>query len=219
MSPSPQQHRERRWLPWTLTVLLAVVGGVGLLIRFSGSLLIVSDPLPAHSQVAVVLAGSSRDDPVRRAAALSLLQARRVDNVLLSVPTMTYWDVPVAELARRYVENLQPPDLRQRVALCVVGSDVDSTAEEAAALRSFLESRGWRSVVVVTSDYHTRRARMVWRAALAHAQPPFRLSIEGAASREFEPRGWWRKRLWAKTWLLEFTKLVWTSTVGSAFWK
>jgi uncharacterized SAM-binding protein YcdF (DUF218 family) len=125
----------------------------------------------------------------------------------------------MGELARRYVDNLQPPDLRRRVTLCVVDGNVDSTAEEADVLRSFLEARGWRSVIVVTSDYHTRRARMIWRAALAHAQPPFRLAVLGAPSKEFEPRGWWRNRLWAKTWLLEFTKLAWTSVIGTAFWK
>ncbi len=219
VTPSTGRRRPRRWLSWTLTILLLILGSVGLLLRFGGSLLVISDPLPEHCQVAVALAGSPREEAARQAGALRLLQAGRVDYAVLSVPDMTCWGVPLPELGRRYVQNLQPPDLAQRVVLCVVDADVDSTAEEAAALRPCLERRGWRSVVVVTSDYHTRRARMIWRATLAHADPPFRLALRGVPDGEFEPRGWWRRRLWAKTWLLEFTKLVWTSIVGTQTWK
>ncbi len=209
----------RRWLSWTLTILLLIAGSVGLLLRFGGSWLVISDPLPEHCQVAVALAGSPREDAARHAGALRLLQAGRADYVLLSVPDMPYWGVSMPELGRRYVQTLQPPDLAQRVILCVVDADVDSTAEEAAVLRPCLEKRGWRSVVVVTSDYHTRRARQIWKATLAHADPPFRLAVRGVPDGEFEVRGWWRKRLWAKTWLLESTKLVWTSIVGTGIWK
>ena len=41
-----------------------------------------------------------------------------------------------------------------------------STAEEAVALREFMNARGWSSVIVVTSKQHTRRAGLSMRRAL-----------------------------------------------------
>jgi len=205
----------RRWPFWILIILLLIAGGVGLLLRCGGALLVVSDPLPDHSQVAVVLSGSARGEAARRTEALRLLQAGTTDYAMLDVADVTYWGVSTVELAQRYIQNLQPPGLAPRVILCVVDPRVDSTAEEAAAFLPCLEKHGWRSVVVVTSNYHTRRARMIWKATLAHANPLFRLAVRGVPDGEFAARGWWRKRLWAKTWLLEFTKLLWTSTVDT----
>jgi uncharacterized SAM-binding protein YcdF (DUF218 family) len=62
-------------------------------------------------------------------------------------------------------------------------------------------------VVVVTSDYHSRRAGFLWRQAAR--QFPVQLWIDGVPDPEFQARGWWRKRIYAKTWYEEFTKLVW----------
>jgi len=41
--------------------------------------------------------------------------------------------------------------------------DADSTSEEAAALAHFAEERKWKSVVLVTSNYHSRRARYIFQ--------------------------------------------------------
>jgi len=216
---APFTTRRRRWLSWALTLLVLIAGSVGLLIRFGGDLLVVSDPLPEHCQVAVALSGSARGEAARRAGALRLLQAGHADYVMMGVADATYWGTSTLELARRYVQNVRPPDLAPRIVLCVIDTKVDSTAEEAAAFLPCLERHGWRSVVVVTSEYHTRRARMIWRATLVRANPPFQLTVRGVPDGEFQSRGWWRKRLWAKTWLLEFIKLLWTSTVGTRIWK
>ena len=61
------------------------------------------------------------------------------------------------------------------------------------------------SVVLVTSDYHTRRALSIFRQRL----PQIRWTA-GATRNDFlfgQP--WWENREWAKTYLTECEKLLW----------
>ncbi len=209
--------RSRTWHFWALATLLILLAGTALIFRFGGSLLVVSEPLPKRAQAAVVLAGSATAEKARRAEALRLLQQGLADQVMLSVGKASYWGQWVPDMVRRYIENEYGSGIAQHVILCEM--KVDSTAEEAVALRQCLESRGWRSGVIITSNYHTRRARLVWRATLAKADPSFTFSIHGVSDGDFEPTGWWRKRRYVKTWLLEVTKLIWTCLFGTGLWQ
>jgi len=187
-------------------LLLALVP---LTLRHGGDLIIAHDPLPVHAQVAVMLDGAPQGVVARRNVALSLLQQGRVDHVMLSVGRVWLWGVWFPDLVRTYIEHTYGRDLAQRVTLCEMNTD--STVEEAAALRGCLLEHGWTSVIVVTSQYHTRRARRIWRK---HVGSPFTISVFGVGDADYEPRDWWRNRHEAKTWLLEVTKSVWNLLAG-----
>lgn len=199
-------------------IIIAVILGAGiLLLHFGGDLLVKTDPLPAHAPVAVVLNGSIAGVLARTAGGVRLLQAGVVDHLMLSVPALSYWGESVPEVANRFFEKHFGTSVASRVVYCV--SDADSTHEEAEALRQCLERQGWRTVIVVTSNYHTRRAGRIWRAALRGANPPFTVYVRGVPDGAFEPHGWWRRRQYAKTWLLESSKLVWETIFGLGPWK
>jgi uncharacterized SAM-binding protein YcdF (DUF218 family) len=202
---------------WTLTILAAVALGLASLLCFGGYLLVASEPLPQHAQVAVMLDGSLAGVRARRAEAMRLLGEGKVDQVMLSLGETTYWGESLPEVAHRYLTKQYGPALADQVVVCI--AEVSSTAEEAEALRPCLEQHGWRSIIVVTSNYHTRRARKIWRETLAKANPPFILTVHGVFDGDFQPRGWWRQRTYAKTWLLEVTKLAWASIFGIHVWK
>jgi uncharacterized SAM-binding protein YcdF (DUF218 family) len=69
-------------------------------------------------------------------------------------------------------------------------------------------------VLLVTSDYHTRRALDTFRRQL----PQYHFSIVAVHDNSsFSPIGWWRRRQWAKTTVLEWSKLVWWKLVDR--WK
>ena len=76
----------------------------------------------------------------------------------------------------------------------------NNTLEEAQDLRVLISERQWRKVLLVTSNYHTRRARYIFRKTL-----PGEVSLEvaGAASPDFEPGSWWQSRQGRKTFFLE----------------
>jgi uncharacterized SAM-binding protein YcdF (DUF218 family) len=179
-----------------------------LLLLAGGFLLEASDPLPSHAQVGVVLEGSIRGEVARRDEVMRLLQQGRVDQVILGVANRGYWGQSIPEIARRYFEDTYGPSDAQRVAFCTMPEDVDSTADEAKVLAKCLNQGGWRSAIIVTSNYHTRRARMIWRRVTARSFPALQFWVLGVDDGTFQASGWWHKRLYAKTWFLEVTKLI-----------
>jgi len=66
-----------------------------------------------------------------------------------------------------------------------------STFEEAEALRKFMENSGYKSVIVVTSIYHTRRARMVFRKAFKGTN--LKIIMRPAEGGKFRLDHWWTR--------------------------
>jgi DUF218 domain len=191
------------------SVLLACVLIVLAALRWGGYLLVKTDTLPSYADVAVVLQGSIVSEDVRIAGAVRLLQRGIVDKVLLSIPRTGYWDLSPPDLAHTYLERQYGSEIAARFEFCeIVG--VDSTEEEARAIMPCIQQRQWHSVIVVTSNFHSRRAGMIWRRTWKQVQPPVHLYIDGVADPSFQPNGWWRQRRYAKTWFFESTKLLWS---------
>jgi uncharacterized SAM-binding protein YcdF (DUF218 family) len=179
-------------------------------LRWGGELLIAPDSMPKNANAAVILQGSTTGEKARIAGAMRLLQQGVVNQVLLSVPPESYWGEAVPPIAHAYLERNYGVELASNVDFCVVGPGVDSTEQEAVALDKCIRERAWKSIVVVTSNYHSRRAGIIWRKTVAKLDPSVRLWIHEVHDPEFQPRGWWHVRLYAKTWFFEFTKLIWT---------
>src|ERR1700684_3690742 len=148
-----------RLLWWVLAAALTAAS----LLHWGQDLLIAEDPAPQHVDAAIVLQGSIVAQKARIAGAMNLLQRGVVDRVLLSVPKESYWGQSIPPVARAYIERTYGSDLAARVDFCETSGAVDSTAQEAQALRPCIAERRWRSVAIVTSNYHTRRAGMIWR--------------------------------------------------------
>jgi uncharacterized SAM-binding protein YcdF (DUF218 family) len=79
-----------------------------------------------------------------------------------------------------------------------------STREEAAAIATELRRRAARTVLLVTSNYHTRRAGKLFRAAA----PELTFVVIAAPDEYFSPHGWWRGRQGRKTFAIEWMKTV-----------
>lgn len=208
-----------RWSPgWIALVLLTFVVLVFiLLLRLGGYILVSPTPHPSHAQAAVVLQGSEVGEAARRDRAFQLLQDGTVQQVLLSVPETKYLGIPIPELLRNFVQKRYGPDWAKRAVYCEQ-HDVFSTIDEALALQRCIKDRGWTSVIVVTSTYHTRRAGMIWTTAQSISHISFEFGVDAAYDPDFDVRGWWRRRRSVKTWLLETTKLGWSCFESGPCW-
>lgn len=195
-----------------LAVFLALVAVFLLLFR-SGKLLVKDDTLPARADGAVVLQGSIPGENVRVHGAIELLQRGEVSAVMLSLPRESYWGEPIAPVALRYIERKYGKELSSHIVFCETPPQVNSTRQEAEAVSPCIGDQHWKDFVVVTSDYHTRRAGMIWRTVTAARNPGIRVYTHGVEDPEFQP-SWWRSRLSAKTWFMEFSKLLWAETAG-----
>jgi uncharacterized SAM-binding protein YcdF (DUF218 family) len=83
--------------------------------------------------------------------------------------------------------------------------DGDSTLDEAEGLLRVVKERKWRKVIVVTSNYHTRRARFIFRRVFPQG---IAVSIASTRDGDFDPEHWWEKRKSIKELTHEFAGMV-----------
>jgi uncharacterized SAM-binding protein YcdF (DUF218 family) len=65
------------------------------------------------------------------------------------------------------------------------------TIEEARLLSKLAQERRWHSVIIVSSNYHTRRVRYIYEKIFPSS---IAVSVAAARDAEFDPDHWWEKR-------------------------
>jgi uncharacterized SAM-binding protein YcdF (DUF218 family) len=157
---------------------------------------------PEKSDAIVVLAGETHDRPAR---ALELLRQGVAPRVLFNASDGTrIYDQKLIDVAQRYVNGL--PDAN-RVSVCPIAGL--STIAEADDVSRCLQPLGAHRVLLVTSDFHTRRALMIFR----HRLPQYQFSVAAARSPAEFGEAWWTNREWAKVTFDEWSKMFWWETV------
>jgi hypothetical protein len=188
--------KKRAWL----LAFLALGGLSAGLAAKAGSFLIVDEP--RRSDVILVLAGETDRRPAR---ALELLARGYGRRVVLDVPASAkLYEFTQIQLAQKYVQDLPQGAL---VSVCPI--DGLSTRDESKDAEKCIAGEGGKSVLIVTSDFHTRRALSIFRREV----PGHEYSV--AATRDEEQFGarWWTHRQWAKTFVNEWLRLIWWKMV------
>jgi DUF218 domain len=188
--------RKRAWL--LALILLAVL--LAELAAKAASFLVVDAPRP--SDVILILAGETHRRPER---ALQLLAQGYGRRMVLDVPTnSTIYEFTQIQLAQKYVQDLPQGAL---VSICPINGL--STRDEAKDAENCLAREAGKSVLIVTSDFHTRRALSVFRREL----PAYQYSVAAARDQEQFGVRWWTHREWAKTLVDEWLRLIWWKIV------
>jgi uncharacterized SAM-binding protein YcdF (DUF218 family) len=189
-----------RFLRFLIGLFLLVVIVVAVLARQAGRFLVVDQP--ETSDAIVVLAGESK---VRPARAFELLHQGIAPHVFLDVETREIiYDQPLVAIAQKYVNDHGEGN---RVSICPIVSF--STNAEVDDVTRCLQSVGAHRVLIVTSDYHTRRASMIFR----HHLPQYQVSVAGAPDPAQFGEAWWTNREWAKVTFDEWLKMSWWEVV------
>ncbi len=150
----------------------------------------------------MVLAGETK---LRPDFGVELLRRGYAGHLVIDVPaSAVIYQHTQMEIAQAYVDQLPEASA---IRLCTIYGF--STKRESQDVFRCLETSGVRRVLLVTSDYHTRRALSVFRKMLPN------YDFEVAAV--FDPKtfgvSWWQHREWAKTALTEWAKLIWWEAV------
>jgi hypothetical protein len=183
---------------FTRFVVLAII--CVLLVRRAGDFLVVERLHKAD--VIVVLAGDNND--VRYSRGLELIRDGYSPKMFVDASQDRKWfGHSYVELARRFIE--EDPNVAQQVKVCPIHQD--STDAETRDVETCIGNAP--SVLLVTSDFHTRRALSIFEKRL-----PNHVFYAGAAHDPavFGAR-WWEHREWAKTASVEWQKLLWWQLV------
>jgi vancomycin permeability regulator SanA len=176
-------------------VMIAIVVGIAFASQ-AARFLVVDDPV--KSDAIVVLAGETNARP---AHALELLHAGLAQHVFLDAERGNLiYDELLVDIARRYIEARGEAS---RVSVCpVFGSSTFAEVDDASRC---LQAIGAHRVLIVTSEFHTRRALMIFR----HRLPQYEIHVAAAYSPFQFGEKWWTNREWAKTTFDEWIKMMW----------
>jgi len=183
----------------TIVALLAVVLALShsIWFRWLGEFLVKSEE-PFHADAVIVLAGDWNGDRVLRGA--ELVKQGFAPIAFISGPGYVY-GINEGELAIEFAMKHGYP----REYFEVMPSTSFSTRDEAAFSSSWLRARNVHKLMVVTNDFHTRRASKFFRAALG-SDVEFRMIA--VPDRFFSPDGWWHNREGQKVFFFEWSKTI-----------
>jgi len=190
-------------------VAFLLLAGLWLVSWLGARWLIVRAPLE-RADVIVVLSGSATlRERVEHAA--RLYDEKRAPKILLTTDNRQGgWsrseqrNLYFHEIAIRQLSRLGVPT----ESVEVVTPPVDSTWDEATVLRDYAKAHNLRSILIVTSSYHSRRALFTFRDFFADTGTQVGIDPVETGIQTPRPATWWlHQRGWELV-LVEYLKLI-----------
>jgi uncharacterized SAM-binding protein YcdF (DUF218 family) len=168
------------------------------LMRLAGRAVIVNDD-PRASDV-IVLLGDDDYNGDRAARAAELIKQGWAPRVVASGRYLRPY-ISVAQLEQHdLVADGVPPS-----AVVTLSQQAQDTLEECTIIGHLLAEHGWKHVLLVTSNYHTRRADYICSRVLP---PGTGLHVIAANDSDYNPNDWWDTRESTRLLFHEVTGLV-----------
>ncbi len=193
--PSAGFRRIRRViLRIAVAVALLALVGAALLLRGAGRYLVVDHPLERAD--AIVVLGGARVD--RWLEAVDLYRAGWAPHIVLSPGRIERSELRLREGGIRFpaeAELIRDAMVQMKVApeaIVILPTSVDNTAQEATSFRQAAVAAGWHRLIVVTSNYHTRRSLFAFEREFQGTS----IEIRMRATRydTATPDRWWTSR-------------------------
>lgn len=201
----------RRIIVWFLCVVsiagvLAYVARRPLLHAVGGFLVAADEPQTADA--IVVLSGSLPD---RIMEAVDLYHAHLAPRLVLTreyeLPGLAALRARGVTLPEQHEQNMAIAEQLgvPAAAITVMPKPTASTVTEVRALLTYLDAQGIRSILLVTSKTHARRARLIFRGLAGD-----RMRVRVCPSRydPFDADDWWHHRAWVRRVVIEYGKLL-----------
>jgi hypothetical protein len=154
------------------------------LLRLAGSFWVV-DESPVNSDAIVMLSDDNYNaDRATRAA--DLFKSGLAPHIVASGRYLRPY-ASIAELEQRDLTDRGVP----AGAIVRLAHHGRNTREEAVSISQLLMSRGWKRVILVTSDYHTRRSRYICERIFPAGTI---LRVVAARDSDYDPEQWWETR-------------------------
>ena len=183
-------RRIMRWTGFTI-ILLAAIVFVGFL-HFADSVTTLKPPVDPKADAIVVLTGGYQ----RIDQAIELLRNRAGNRLLISGahPTTTRFQIARA--------TQTPPDL---FACCVdIGYDAIDTIGNASETVKWIHAKGYKSVLVVTNNYHMPRSI----AELRYVDPQTEFIPYPVVNSDLKTKAWFIDPNALRTMMFEYAKVL-----------
>jgi uncharacterized SAM-binding protein YcdF (DUF218 family) len=180
------------------------------ILKALGEYLIWQQPAPQQADVIVIIA--NWDDTIIRVRAGADLYKEGVAKAIF-VPRMEQ----MAGLEEIKKLGINIPENRELVITILQGlgvplyaietsaQEVTNTWDEAQEVSNLVEQKGYKSVLLVTSKYHSRRAYLIFKDALKGKATVISVPSPYDSS---DPESWWKRDEDAKKVIMEYQKLL-----------
>jgi uncharacterized SAM-binding protein YcdF (DUF218 family) len=194
-------------------VLVAALLGLGVLghrplLRAVGQALAVEDPRERTDAI-VVVAGST---PTREETAAALFREGWAPRVLVSrqhvparVERLLAMGIRRLDFQGESVAALEKHGV-PRAAIVVLDEPVEITEAELRVVAAAARARGWRRLTLVTTWFHARRVRLIWRRETGGAIEARLATV--ADDQCTADEAWWRRRRCSEAVLHEYLGLL-----------
>lgn len=89
----------------------------------------------------------------------------------------------------------------------LIGDGATSTYGEAMVTSAFLKKNGYKSILLVTSKWHSRRAYLTFRSVL-DKRSEVKITVVPSRYDSFSPRGWWMNKDDAELICYEYVRMI-----------
>jgi uncharacterized SAM-binding protein YcdF (DUF218 family) len=194
------RHDEHGGIFFRLLFLLFLFGFLAVLyvarhplLRLAGEFWVVDEPA-APSDALIVLGDDNY--AADRAFHAAELYREKVAPVVVASGRMLRQNVSIADVMEHDLESYGVP----ATSIVKLAHRAGNTREEAAEAARLIQTRGWKRVLVVTSNYHARRTRFIYGRVLPSS---ISFHVSGARDSEFDPSRWWETRQGQKLFMNE----------------
>ena len=184
----------------TFALMIVVAATHRLWLEAIAKFLLVEDEL-SHADVIVILGGG---EPERVYHGVRLYKSGYAANIIVTGMEMelpglvTTW----AQLAMREAVSLGVPE-----TAIILDDRPTSTYEDAKYVKEDMLDRGFKSAIIISSPYHMRRARMIFRK-IFEDQKDISLQFSYIENSNFQVNRWWTREGELIHVVTEYCKLV-----------
>lgn len=193
-------------LKWIL--IIGIIAGLYFfypnIIKAIGNYLIVSDKLEKCDAILVLSGDNGKGERVKEGVKLF---KEGYGKYLILDGNEIGWNTYASDIMEKQALSLKVP----RSAIIPVRINGNSTIEEAKVSRNVLIKKNFKNLILVSSSYHTRRAKWTFSKVLSGTD--IKILAHPSTDHQYNPEKWWRERSSAKHFFYEYTKLIWYMTV------
>lgn len=191
-----------------IAVIMVVYRNIGWWGPSLGQWLVVQDK-PTPCDYMLVLGGDAEVRPVVAAWAYREGLSKKV---LYSQPSDRFEpEVPFDPTERELIPLILQKAGVAPSDIVPLPGEVDGTLGEGERLADFLRASGGKSVLVVTTNWHTRRAGWILQKKIGNLA---RIHMLPAPSPGFDPAQWWKSPGGLEMVLAEYLKIIWYKVRG-----
>ncbi len=155
----------------------------------------------------IVVLGGEQTERVKFSSKLFKEGWARKDRVIMSGGPVV-WKFTLAYLMKEHAKYLGVP-----ARAIILEEKSESTEENAKYVKEILLKRGYKSIILVTSPYHSKRSYIIFQKVMGDEIEIISVPVPVEDS-WLSLHGWWKKRLDRSRVLSEYAKFTWLWLFG-----